>query len=63
MHSELTEYFRCPEESVAFKTAAELSDDAGYFRFGPDTVCYGRSSAGFRAKNVDADLYLSLIHI
>ena len=57
MHPELTEYFRCPEDSVNFSTAADLSADRGYFRFGPDTVCYGRSSAGFRAGHANGHLY------
>jgi hypothetical protein len=57
MHPELTEYFRCPEESVTFSTSADLSADQGYFRFGRDTVCFGHSSAGFRARHVSENLY------
>ena len=57
MQADLTEYFRCPEEFVAFTPASNLSEDSGYFRFGADTVCYGRSSAGFRAKHVNGNLY------
>lgn len=57
MHPELTEYFRCPEEFVNFRAAADLSGDPGYFRFGPDTVCYGHSSAGFLANHANGHLY------
>jgi hypothetical protein len=57
MHLELTDYFRCPEEFVSVQPAAGLSGEPGYFRFGPDTVCYGRSSAGLRAPHVNGHLY------
>jgi hypothetical protein len=57
MHRELTDYFRCPEECVDFKPAERLSGDLGYFCFGRDTVCYGRSAVGFRARSVASRLY------
>src|SRR5579872_171118 len=57
MHQELTEYFRCPEELVTLQSGENLSDDCGSFRFGADTVCYGRTSQGFRATHVNGDLY------
>ena len=38
----LVESFRCPEELCSFELASELSRDPGYFRFGEDTICYGR---------------------
>jgi len=37
------EYYRCPEEYAAFAAGNSFCDTSGYFRFGPDTVCYGRS--------------------
>jgi hypothetical protein len=46
----LTDYYRCPEGLVRLTLAGELSPDAGYFRFGPETVCYGRTSTGSRAR-------------
>ena len=54
---ELTGYFRCPEEFVDLRRPENLSGDSGYFCFGPDTICYGRSSAGFRARRVSHHLY------
>jgi hypothetical protein len=52
------DYYRCPEEYAAL--AAEGSSDgaSGYFRFGPDVVCFGRPdsshcSAEFSAKLKD----------
>lgn len=53
----LTDYFRCPGEYVDFKLAERLSADAGYFCFGKGTVCYGRSSVGFRARSAKNKLY------
>jgi hypothetical protein len=39
------EYFRCPEEYAPFSVPAAATGDAGYFRFGVDTICFGRASA------------------
>src|SRR5438477_3636417 len=38
----LLEYFRCPANTVALEMAGLLSENAGFFRFGKDTICYGR---------------------
>jgi hypothetical protein len=57
MHQELTDYFRCPEECVDFTLSERLSDDAGFFCAGKDTVCYGRSAVGFRARSAASKLY------
>jgi hypothetical protein len=46
----LNDYYRCPPDGTGFTLAGQLSDTAGYFRFGGDTICYGRSSSGFRAR-------------
>ena len=34
-----------------------MSKDRGFFRFGPNTICYGRSTAGFRTERADQLLY------
>lgn len=57
MCQELTDYFRCPGEYVDLKLVDHLSEDVGYFCFGKDTVCYGRSAVGFRARDVKSKLY------
>jgi hypothetical protein len=46
--------YRCPDQFLQFDLSGELSDDSGYFRFGHDTICYGRSAAGYRARRADA---------
>ena len=40
---EFLRYFRCPETFAAFEVEERVSDgNAGYFRFGPELICYGR---------------------
>src|SRR6185503_16357492 len=39
-------HYRCPENVAEFELAGTLRDDPGYFCFGPETICYGRSSSG-----------------
>ncbi len=46
----LTDFYRCPGEFAEFAIAGNFSEESGYFRFGPNAVCYGQSSSGFRDK-------------
>jgi len=57
MNTALLDHYRCPDSFADFALTGELSDDAGYFRFGQDTICYGQSASGFRANRADAVLY------
>jgi hypothetical protein len=57
MVHELIQYFRCPEEVASFCLSGHLSEDPGFFSFGPDTVCYGRTSTGTRARKADGKSY------
>jgi hypothetical protein len=41
----LTSHYCCPEDVANFTVAADLSENAGYFRFGSAT-CYGQCSGG-----------------
>jgi len=52
MQKALIEYYRCPEDMVELRLAGRLSEYAGYFRFGPETTCYGRSSTAARSHDV-----------
>jgi hypothetical protein len=56
----LVEYFRCPEEIGDFVLAGELSDESGFFKFGPEVICYGQSSSGVSGEAVTASLHDSL---
>jgi hypothetical protein len=49
--------YRCPEDFFDFVLNGQLSSDEGYFRFGPNTTCYGRSCSGVRVPQADSSLY------
>lgn len=51
------DYYQCPETFAAFAATGKLSENRGYFRLGPDIVCYGRSSSGFLAARATGELY------
>lgn len=51
------DHYRCPESFAAFTSSAELSEESGYFRFGPDTICFGRCAGGFLAEHATDELY------
>jgi len=42
----LVDYFRCPEEYVAFDACSALSSSDEFFPFGSDIVCYGKHMEG-----------------
>jgi hypothetical protein len=48
----LTERFRCPDDLADFVVAKDVSGDAGFFRFGSNTICYGQCSSGIPKKKV-----------
>lgn len=53
----LLERYRCGEDLADFSLRAELSPEAGYFKFGVGTVCYGQSAVGTRSREVVSGLY------
>jgi hypothetical protein len=57
MNKAILDYYRCPEGIAEFSLAGELSPDAGFFRFGPEAVCYGQSAAGRRSARAGEGLY------
>jgi len=50
----LSTYYRCPADCDEFVLSGELPEEQGYFRLGPDTVCYGRLLSGRVAKHPSA---------
>jgi hypothetical protein len=54
------DYFRCPEAYAAFQVKGSLSPDPGYFHWGEDTVCYGRTANGSRSATVETIAYDAL---
>jgi hypothetical protein len=51
------DHFCCPESVFDFALSGTLSSNAGYFRFGSNAICYGRSSSGICDKPVESLLY------
>ncbi len=47
----LADYYRCSVNQVPFRAPGRLAKDPGYFRFGPDTICYGQLSSGHPAPS------------
>lgn len=53
----LSEYFRVPEELVSPVATYDLAGEVGFFRFGPNAICYGSCSTGVSKKIQDAPLH------
>jgi hypothetical protein len=60
INSAFVEHYRCPEELATFSLDGPLSDDRGYFRFGPDTICYGNTSPGLASETAGEAFYDAL---
>lgn len=56
MFQSLSRYFRYPNPLFNFTVGGQLSPAPGFFRFGPDVTCYGRSSKGLLSDNPDQQL-------
>jgi len=60
----LAEYYRCPEDLlVPFLVTEPSAKHPGYFRLGPDIICYGRLSYGDTAKVPVGHLEDALEHV
>ncbi|MGH9405270.1 MAG: hypothetical protein ACRD3D_05450 [Terriglobia bacterium] len=46
MNETFLDFYRCPETFGRFTIAADLGNDSGFFKFGPDVTCFGRCSPG-----------------
>jgi hypothetical protein len=57
----ITDRYRCPERFVTTCLSAPLSPTSGYFHFGNDLLCYGRSSVDFPVVADPKGLLLDLI--
>jgi len=55
MTSSFLDYYRCPEEFEKFGVAQALGQSPGFFRFGQQITCFGRS-AGMVAQSTNGDL-------
>jgi hypothetical protein len=57
LNQALLERYRCSEQVAEFRLSGGLSRDAGFFKFGTNTVCFGQSAAGSRAQSLAEALY------
>jgi hypothetical protein len=53
----LSDYYRVPESLLGPVLAADCSGDVGFFRFGPEAICYGRCASGVSTRIENAALY------
>ena len=56
----LSDRYRCPEKFFDLVLREQLSSDHGYFRFGPNTICYGRSCSGALGSRPESSFYDAL---
>jgi len=56
----VTDHYRCPQGFLDSVIAGPLSADEGYFRFGPNAICYGRSRSGALGARPELTLYDTL---
>lgn len=59
----LDEMFRGAEHLAEFTVTGTVCAESGYFRLGPDAICYGRCSSGAPAKQVTDSLHDALKHV
>lgn len=52
----LLDLYRCPQALLDLSPEGNLSNDNGYFHFGPEVICYGQSSAGTRQPQANSVL-------
>ena len=60
MNASFLDYYRCPENFATFGLIESAPGDSGYFRFGPNAVCYGRCLSDIPAKHVTDSLHNGL---
>lgn len=53
----LVDFYRCPPEFVRLEVRAPQSSAPGYFRFGGESICYGRIAGQPPAPSPDAPLH------
>ncbi|MGB6430521.1 MAG: glycosyltransferase [Candidatus Acidiferrales bacterium] len=56
----LSDYYRVPERELGPVWAAEPSGETGFFRFGPEVICFGQSASGVSSKVDNSDAYDAL---
>ena len=57
----LSEYYRLPEDSRSRFLYQQLTGTPGFFRFGPEAICYGRCDSGRTSQAPWSDLFDALV--
>jgi len=57
LNQAVNERYRCSEKFFDLVLSEQLSSDEGFFRFGPNAICYGRSCSGARGSQPEFLLY------
>lgn len=57
LNQALQELYRCPADFLHIRLSGKLFSDSGYFQFGPNAICYGRSCLGVRMPGAESSLY------
>jgi hypothetical protein len=63
MMKALSDYYRIPESLFGRASTADASGDPGFFRFGPDAICYGRCASGVSTGIANAGRYDALKNV
>jgi hypothetical protein len=58
----IIDHYRCPEGFVGLELQGDLSEEAGYFKFGSESVCYARASAFTPSHRAGEPLYDALAY-
>jgi hypothetical protein len=53
----LSDYYRCPERYERIALKEPFKEPGGFFRFGEDTICYGKRSGGRTSDSFTNSLY------
>lgn len=57
VESAFVDYFRCLDQHARFFLGGQISKDSGYFKWGNESICYGRTASGYRTPSADGQLY------
>ena len=56
----IVDHFRCPDDFMNIGVWGELSREPGFFKFGSELICYGKSSAFVPSRSIKGNLYDAL---
>ncbi len=59
----MAEHFKCADGAFDFDLLDEPRGESGFFRFGSDTICYGRPCVGIPAEEITPGLVDVLPHV